>query len=123
METVNSEQLDWHKLRTVGELDTNVLPVAVQDADAREMIMIAYLSREALAESARTGRAVFYSTSRHQLHRKGEVPCECRSIESKRKPLMRVDVTGGVNGKRWVACRAIELRWPRGRRWFPYSSR
>jgi len=72
METVDSEQLDWHKLRTVGGLDTNVLPVAVQDADTREMIMVAYLSREALAESARTGRAVFYSTSRHQLHRKGE---------------------------------------------------
>lgn len=56
----------------MGVLDTDVLPVAVQDADTREMIMVAYLSQEALAETARTGRAVFYSTSRHQLHRERE---------------------------------------------------
>ncbi len=72
METVQSEDLGWHKLRDVGALDTSVLAVAVQDADTRAVIMIAYLSPEALAETARTGRAVFYSTSRHQLHRKAE---------------------------------------------------
>lgn len=84
METVNSEQLDWQKLRTVGALDTDVLPVAVQDADTSEMIMIAYLSREALAETVRTGRAVFYSTSRHQLHRKGETSGDVLQVVSLR---------------------------------------
>ena len=84
METVNSERLDWHKLRTVGTIDTNVLPVAVQDADTHEMIMIAYLSREALAETDRTGRAVFYSTSRHQLHRKGETAGDVLEVVSLR---------------------------------------
>lgn len=72
METATADDLDWLKVRSVGAIDTDVLPVAVQDADSHEVIMIAYVSREALDESARTGRAVFYSTSRHQLHRKGE---------------------------------------------------
>ena len=72
MASVESDDLDWLKLSDVGALGTSVLPVAVQDADTLEVIMIAYLSQEALAETVRTGRAVFYSTSRRQLHRKGE---------------------------------------------------
>ena len=81
---MKSEDLGWHKLRDVGALDTSVLPVAVQDADTHEVIMIAYVSREALAETARTGRAVFYSTSRHQLHRKGETSGDVLQVVSLR---------------------------------------
>ncbi len=72
MDAVTSGDLDWNKLRSVGGLDAHVLPVVEQDADDRTVIMVAYLTPDALAESARTGRAVFYSTSRQELHRKGE---------------------------------------------------
>ena len=72
MDVVDPGQLDWRKLRDVAAIDTDVLPVAVQDVDSGAVVMVAYLSREALEESVRTGRAVFHSTSRDVLHRKGE---------------------------------------------------
>ena len=122
MEMVNSEQLDWQKLRTVGAIDTDVLPVAVQDADTREMIMIAYLSREALAETAHTGQAVFYSTSRHLLHRKGETSGDVLEVVSLRancdsnSVLMEVRKQGtgacherDANGNHYTSCFFREL--------------
>ncbi len=68
---ITTADLEWGKLGAVGALDVDVLPVVVQDVDTAEVVMIAYLSQEALAETARTGRAVFYSTSHLQLHWKG----------------------------------------------------
>lgn len=82
METAAADDLDWHKIRDVGAIETDVLPVAVQDADSHEVVMVAYVSREALDESVRSGRAVFYSTSRHQLHRKGETSGDVLEVVS-----------------------------------------
>ena len=43
-----------------------------QDADTREVLMVAWMNAEAYAETVRTGRAVYYSRSRGKLWRKGE---------------------------------------------------
>lgn len=43
-----------------------------QDADTGEVLMIAWMNREAFAETARTRRAVYFSRSRNRLWRKGE---------------------------------------------------
>ena len=72
IDRIPADHLEWGKLGAVGLLDVDVLPVVVQDVETAEVIMIAYLSQEALTETARTGRAVFYSTSRRRLHRKGD---------------------------------------------------
>lgn len=69
---VQSGDLEWGKLGDVGALAVDVLPVVVQDAETNKVIMVAYTSPESLAETVRTGRAVFYSTSHRRLHRKGE---------------------------------------------------
>jgi phosphoribosyl-AMP cyclohydrolase len=68
---MDAEALDWTKLRSVADVSDEVLPVAVQDADSGDVLMIGYVNRRALAESIRSGTAVFWSTSRDELHPKG----------------------------------------------------
>lgn len=72
VEPVDVDDLEWTKLQAVGRLDHLVLPVAVQDVDSGALLMVAYVTHEAIAESLRTRRAVFFSTSKNALHRKGE---------------------------------------------------
>src|SRR6266446_2157285 len=43
-----------------------------QDADTGEVLMIAWMNREAYEETLRTGRACYFSRSRNKLWRKGE---------------------------------------------------
>jgi phosphoribosyl-AMP cyclohydrolase len=62
-------QLDFKKLQKVAGKD--VLPVVVQDADSREVLVVAYANEQALAHSLKTGLATFWSTSRNELWIKG----------------------------------------------------
>jgi len=48
-----------------------LLPAVVQDANG-EVLMVAYMNREALLETIQTGFGTYYSRSRQQLWRKGE---------------------------------------------------
>lgn len=82
--SVIAEQLDWNKLGSVAECGEQVLPVAVQNAASGEVIMVAYVSLAALSESLRSGRAVFFSTSKRQLHRKGETSGDVLIVEEVR---------------------------------------
>ena len=43
-----------------------------QDAGTGEVLMIAWMNREAYEETLRTGRACYFSRSRNKLWRKGE---------------------------------------------------
>jgi phosphoribosyl-AMP cyclohydrolase len=49
-----------------------LLPAVAQDAATGDVLMVAWMNAEALAETLRTGRAVYYSRSRQRLWRKGE---------------------------------------------------
>lgn len=48
-----------------------LLPVAVEDVDGGGVLMLAWMNREALSETLRTGRATYYSRSRRELWIKG----------------------------------------------------
>ena len=65
-------QLDWSKLETIAERRMGVIPVAVQHADTREVILVAYVNAEALEASLATRTATFWSTSRNKLWVKGQ---------------------------------------------------
>ena len=43
--------LDWTKLRSIADLATEVLPVAVQEVDTGQVLMVAYVNRQAVEES------------------------------------------------------------------------
>jgi phosphoribosyl-ATP pyrophosphohydrolase/phosphoribosyl-AMP cyclohydrolase len=49
-----------------------LVPAVVQDARDGRLLMVAYVDREALAATARTGEVHFHSRSRDRLWRKGE---------------------------------------------------
>nr|BAJ48229.1 phosphoribosyl-AMP cyclohydrolase [Candidatus Caldarchaeum subterraneum] len=49
-----------------------LVPVVVQDADTREVLMVAYANAEALRLTFETGFAHFWSRSRQRLWKKGE---------------------------------------------------
>ncbi|MFM8271616.1 MAG: phosphoribosyl-AMP cyclohydrolase [Gemmata sp.] len=49
-----------------------LVPAVAQDADTGEVLMLAWMNREAFEETLRTGRAVYFSRSRNKLWRKGE---------------------------------------------------
>ena len=49
-----------------------LVPAVAQDAATGQVLMLAWMNREAFEETLRTGRAVYYSRSRGRLWRKGE---------------------------------------------------
>ena len=49
-----------------------LVPAVAQDADTGEVLMLAWMNREAYEETLRTGRACYFSRSRGRLWRKGE---------------------------------------------------
>ncbi len=54
------------------EKSNGLIPVIVQDSETREILMQAYINKEAWDESIRTSRGVYFSRSRGKLWRKGE---------------------------------------------------
>ncbi len=54
------------------EKSGGLVPAIAQDADTGEVLMLAWMNREAYEETLRTGRACYYSRSRGKLWRKGE---------------------------------------------------
>ena len=64
-------RLDFDKLNTVIAKSPGVIPVAVQNARTKEVILIAYTNKAALEKSLETGIATFWSTSRNELWIKG----------------------------------------------------
>jgi phosphoribosyl-AMP cyclohydrolase len=49
-----------------------LIPAIAQDAASGQVLMMAWMNREAYDETLRTGRAVYFSRSRNKLWRKGE---------------------------------------------------
>jgi len=52
--------------------ERGLIPVIAQEATSGDVLMFAWMNREALKETADTGRAVYFSRSRGRLWRKGE---------------------------------------------------
>ncbi len=65
-----------------------LLPAIAQDADTGEILMLAWMNREAYEETLRTGRACYFSRSRNKLWRKGE---ESGNVQEVRQVLIDCD--------------------------------
>lgn len=68
-----------------------LVPVIAQDAGTQRVLMVAWANREALAETAASGHAVYWSRSRSRLWRKGE-----ESGHRQRIAEIRLDCDGDV---------------------------
>jgi phosphoribosyl-AMP cyclohydrolase / phosphoribosyl-ATP pyrophosphohydrolase len=77
-----------------------LIPAVVQDRGTGDVLMIAYANAEALALTASTGQAHFWSRSRRALWRKGETSGNTLAVASMQKDcdgdavLMTVDPAG-----------------------------
>jgi phosphoribosyl-AMP cyclohydrolase len=66
-----------------------LVPAVAQDADSGEVLMLAYVSPEALERTRETGRAHYYSRSRDELWEKGATSGHVQHVEE-----VRVDCDG-----------------------------
>ena len=88
LEETSELRLDFTKLEKVGRqvadtraagtaaCDPGVIPVAVQNADTREVILVAYTNEHAMRESFAKRKLILWSTSRNKLWFKGETSGE-----------------------------------------------
>ena len=51
--------------------DKGLIPCVVQDADTREVLMVAWMNAESLRETLEIGETVFWSRSRREIWHKG----------------------------------------------------
>jgi phosphoribosyl-AMP cyclohydrolase len=65
-----------------------LVPAIAQDADTGQVLMLAWMNREAFEETVRTRRACYYSRSRGRLWRKGE---ESGHVQEVREMLIDCD--------------------------------
>ena len=68
------EKLDWKK-------GNGLIPVVVQDAKSKAMLMLAYANKEALEKTLSTGFAHYWSRSRGKLWMKGETSGHTQKIK------------------------------------------
>lgn len=52
--------------------DSGLIPVIVQEAGSKDVLMFAWMNRDALERTAKEGEAVYWSRSRRKLWHKGE---------------------------------------------------
>lgn len=64
--------LDFNKLTRAAANSPGLIPVAVQDADSGEVILVAYTNEQAFREAVVSRTAVFWSSSRNMLWEKGK---------------------------------------------------
>jgi len=69
-------QLDFGKLKKAAAVSEDVLPVAIQHADTKEVLLVAYTNKAAFEKSIRDRSLVLWSTSRNELWEKGKTSRE-----------------------------------------------
>jgi phosphoribosyl-AMP cyclohydrolase len=68
-----------------------LLPVIAQEVGSNDVLMFAFMNREALARTAELGEAVYYSRSRQRLWHKGEESGHVQQVHE-----MRLDCDNDV---------------------------
>jgi len=79
-----------------------LVPVIVQESKTGDILMFAWMDREALAQTASSGSAVYWSRSRNKLWHKGEESGHVQKVEEIRMDcdadviLISVEQVGGI---------------------------
>lgn len=93
------EQLHWD--------EKGLIPVIAQEKDTGDVLMFAWMNREALQKTAELGRAVYFSRSRGKLWFKGEESGHVQTVHEIRVDcdqdvvLLKITQTGHQPG---IAC-------------------
>jgi len=88
------DEIEWN--------EQGLVPAIAQDAASGRVLTLAWMNRDALAETARCGRAVYWSRSRAKLWRKGEESGHVQKVLELRLDcdadavLLKVEQVGGI---------------------------
>jgi phosphoribosyl-AMP cyclohydrolase len=89
-------------LNKVNWSEDGLVPVIVQDAVSSDILMVAWMNREALKLTVERGEAVYWSRSRKKLWHKGEESGHTQKVKEIRLDcdedvvLMKIDQAGGI---------------------------
>lgn len=89
-------------LNAVAWDEQGLVPVIAQDAASGDVLMFAWMNREALALTVERGEAVYWSRSRRKLWHKGEESGHTQKVREIRLDcdkdviLLRIEQTGGI---------------------------
>ena len=87
-----------------------LVPAIAQEVGSNDILMVAFMNREALARTAEIGEAVYWSRSRGRLWRKGEESGNVQKVKELRLDcdndvvLLKVEQTGREPGEPAIAC-------------------
>ncbi len=96
------EEIHWDR--------DGLVPVIAQEVDSNDVLMFAYMNRAALAATADSGQAVYWSRSRARLWHKGEASGHTQHVHEIRLDcdndvvMLKVTQAGQVDGQRSIAC-------------------
>jgi phosphoribosyl-AMP cyclohydrolase len=114
---------DW--IERVAWNADGLVPAVAQDAASGEVLMVAWMNRDSLERTVKSGEAHYWSRSRRALWRKGESSGHVQRVVEVRLDcdadtvLLRVESAGGVachTGRRRCFFNLLESG-PQGRRW------
>lgn len=121
---LSAAQEAW--LDTIVFDEHGLVPGIAQDVGTDKVIMFAYLNRESLRETLRTGDATYWSRSRGRLWHKGEESGHVQHVRELRLDcdgdvvLLRVEQVGGIachTGRERCFYRLLESDGQGGARW------
>ncbi len=101
--------------------EQGLVPAIAQDAASGRVLMVAWMNREALAQTVATGEAVYFSRSRGRLWKKGEESGHVQRVRAVRLDcdgdvvLLAVEQAGGIachtGRERCFFRRLVDGRW------------
>ena len=95
-DTLYLDQVAWN--------DQGLVPAIAQDRDSKEILMVAWMNREALSLTRTEGRAIYWSRSRQKLWRKGEESGHVQEVSEIRLDCDNDVVLLQVNQRGGIAC-------------------
>jgi phosphoribosyl-AMP cyclohydrolase len=87
-----------------------LVPAIAQEIGSNDVLMFAFMNREALARTAELGEAVYWSRSRQRLWHKGEESGHIQKVHELRLDcdhdvvLLKVEQLGHAAGEAGIAC-------------------
>ena len=108
MSDTNKNPQDQTLLDAVTWNDQGLVPVIAQEVGSKDVLMMAWMNRDALLETMRLGEAVYWTRSRQKLWHKGEESGHTQKVKE-----IRLDCDGDtillmVEQKDGVACHTGE---------------
>ena len=100
--------MDW--LDEVRWNADGLVPAVAQQVGSNDVLMVAWMNREALAATAERGEAVYWSRSRNRLWHKGEESGHVQKVRELRLDcdndviLLKVEQLGSGPGAEAIAC-------------------